>query len=844
MKKFFLLSFFIIIIFSLLTNKTLYGSNLKSYPHIKAELILNLSQGILKGNALIELPSKKYYKINIKNLVLKKILLDNLSFSPLIEEETLGIITKEKPQILYLEFETHIKVWSSPLILIENFLPFPNVPSSYTLSIKLEASSEEWDILIPYDQIEKKYIENVSTLYTFSINSPISAPYLVLGKFKKSTLKFEKYALQVFYFSPNFIKNFETKSASLKKLFSYYEEIVGPFPYKNIFILENPLKSPKELPNLLVLEENEIKKSNWEQLVIKKFITNLLSFGIRLTEKILIKGLTEYLVDYQFSPSKELFRKNYLSLPETEGIGFFYIFNLAESLGEKNFFFLLKKFLNTYLYSKVSLEDFQNFFSSYPLNLFHKINLSGKINFLIENKDGYILELLLFQTLPLRNEVLTIGVETETGWETFQVKLNKLKEKVEVKLKSKPIAIYLDPEYKLWRNLSSEEIEPVLSTLFSSAGTIVCSEKDFAFYQKIINLFREKGYKLILENPILPQSLKENILYLQEPPFPELKNLPFKEGFYLKIFPHPYTSQHLIGFIWASSSKEIELALNQLFSLDSFSEIFIKKGKILLSNKYPSSRGIKIPIQKNYWAVELNSVLSLEELVKKLLDTQIILVGLNFSEFSDYNFLDEFLKTLSKSRIPLIIGLGELPKSFQKNLDEFMNNRLSTKELKDMLSEFPYKKFHEKILLWAKDNNVKVLAMDVEEDLFKKVWAKGLKELSLEEKLKLPEIDLFNPPYKIYLESSLWQSLKGTQFENFYQAEVLKNEHLAEYLISSLKKHSNYKIVFFSEKHRIIYGWGIPKNLQKREIDNFKILILDKNIFDNPNVGDFWIKIE
>ncbi|MCX8041026.1 MAG: ChaN family lipoprotein [Thermodesulfobacteriaceae bacterium] len=842
MKKFFLNSF-IFLIFSLFFIKGSHSYSLKYYPYLKAELFLNLSQGTLKGQTLIELQPKKYYKLNIKNLTLKKILLDHNPVSPLIEEDSLKIVTGERSKNLYIEFETHFNIWSSPLILVDNFLPFPDMYCFYNISIKMEPYSNSWEIIIPHDKWEK-HVENSMITYTFSVDSPVTSPTLILGKFKKSTQKLENYNLQIFYFNSTFLKALEAKGSLLKKLLTYYDEIIGPFPSKNLLILEVPFKSFKEFPNFIFIEESEIKRSDLEYFIVKKLITNYFSFALGIKETTLTKGLIEYLVDYHFSSSKELFRKQYLSLPENEGIGFFYILNLAEKWGEKNFLSLLRKFLNHYLYQKASLEDFQKFFSSYPFNLFHKIDLNGKINFLIEDREGYILELIISQTPPFRGENIEIKVETEAGWETFQVKMNKLKEKVELKLKSKPLAVYLDPEYKLWRKLSGEEIEPTLKTLLSSPGILICSKRDFVLYQKMINLFRERGYKLLLETEVPTEALRENVIYFQEAPFQELQKIPFKEGFYLKIIPNPYNHNHLIGFVWASSAKELEGALNQISSLDFFSEVFIKRGKLNFSQKATSSKGLKIPIRKNYWAVELNSILSLEQLLKKLIDAQIILVGLNFSEFSDYSFLNEFLKVLALSPFPIVIGLGELPKSFQKSLDDFLENRLSEKDFKDRLSEFPNREFYEKIILWAKVRKIKIVAMGVEEDLFKKVWKGGLKELTLEEKLKLPEIDLFNPPYKTYLESSLWQYLKGTQFENFYQAEILKNEHLAESLINFLKTHSNYKLILFSEKHRIIYGWGLPKNLQKREVENFKVIILDKKPFDNPNVGDFWIKLE
>ena len=138
----------------------------------------------------------------------------------------------------------------------------------------------------------------------------------------------------------------------------------------------------------------------------------------------------------------------------------------------------------------------------------------------------------------------------------------------------------------------------------------------------------------------------------------------------------------------------------------------------------------------------------------------------------------------------------------QVAIKKFLENEIS---LEQVMSSLKDKELSLKIetltdiLTWAKAHDIKVIAGGLESEILKQVLEKGLKGLSKEELLKLPETDLFDPAYKNYLFQK-YQQLKNPNFsfENFYQAQIFKKEALAESIFKLLNQFKDALLLVFS----------------------------------------------
>ena len=320
------------------------------------------------------------------------------------------------------------------------------------------------------------------------------------------------------------------------------------------------------------------------------------------------------------------------------------------------------------------------------------------------------------------------------------------------------------------------------------------------------------------------------IIYLNISPIPWQFNPPPK-GFYFKVIPNSYNPKYGIGYFYVSSTKELDLNLNKLKSLTTYSEVIIKSGKVILKRKDKALDGIPIFLIPLPYEVYLKSKLSPREMALKLINTQIILIGMENSISFSKRFYKNFLQNFYNFNNHIILAL-DLPSSFQKFLEEYFANKISEsqliKKLKNINHSFDILTIID-LINWAKTNNIKIFVIGCDYNLFMKILTKGLSALSKDALSKLPEIDFFNPSYKNYLYS-LYKSSKNLQrfnFENFYQAQILKRENLAENIKKLLEIFKNYQIIVLTEKNLVTSKWGISQYLQKRNITNFKTIIFN-----------------
>jgi len=817
--------------------------NLEFYPKLN----------LLRGEVFTKLNSQKEYKLITSNLSIKNI----KTSSNVVSLEKKGVLkifnTKERSS-LYIAFEKSVNPWVLPITIIHPPFPYPDKPFIYKITLKIPRPFQNIEIFIPSEEIEIKKTRNF-LFYTFKIRKPILKPCIIMTTSKLKKIKFFHKNLNIeFYYlstlnSPTY-QDFKNLFETLKTNFHFLENIGGSiYPFRKLYIFVTPdnLSYTKSFSNVLFISSPILNNS---KQLLHYLAEKKLEEALFLKNEEIKEGLITYLIDYQLAEDKKLFRKFKLSFPTKETKAFFYLLFLSQNIGEERFINFFRNFYENNIFSFKTWEDFLSSIKKshpelkdfiFPYSEFKKLNLKIGIKSVKEEKNYYLIELTLKVNPPFENFIKSIPVhlkvKTENGIQSFLLKLENTKQDFHIFVKGKPEVLYLDPDYMLWRNLDFNEIPNCIARIFHSPGTLIVSKSNFPIYRKFINYFRNIGYELSFTslNVSNLSNKSRNIIYLHTSPIPWQFASPEK-GFYLKVIPNPSNPKYGIAYLYAFSEKDLEASLENLKSLNMYSEIYIQSQKIIFKRKDHPCEGIPVfinPFSKEKCA-KIN--ISLRKLALNLINSQIILVGINNKTPACREFYKDFVENIYNFNNHILLLL-DLPPSFQEILEDYFKNKLSETQLEKKLKGI--ENFNaiiaSKLINWAKAKKVKVIAIGTDSKLVLKVLTNGLKGLSQEDVHKLPEIDLLNPLYKEYLYS-LFKSYENFQkfnFENFYEAQVLKVENLAENIKNFLKLFKNYQMVIITKKDFLMHNWKLPHYLKKRKISNFKAIFLTSSEVKN-----------
>jgi len=833
-------------------------SQTSSVLHLKINLEF-ISSHLIKGTLSTTLPPGKIFLFSTKNLSIKKVKIGKMRLNPSsYSNEFIKVFSSKYKAHLFISFKKVVKYEITPLNIFSQFFPLPNTPFTYEITFKLPRKMKVYP-LIPSERI-KSFRKKKFKVYIFKNQTPVLNPCLIITthKLKKSSfeinnLKLKIYSLPTSSFSSEIEKLFQNLKNNQQILNNPGGEL---FPFKTLFIfIDKNFGIKTEFSNTLVIPPTVLNNfSYFSHLLIRKKLQD----AFFLKDESLLEGLVTYLVDYPLSENKRVFRKYLLIFNKKNARSFFYIFELAKRIGEENFLNSINDFYKNHFLKPQTLKDFFVFLrKTYPEKLkdfpefsfFHRIYLKGEVSFVEKRNNSYVIHLILSKNpsqsakvLQTREVLLPLKIICGKASYLYQVKFVSSYESFQFTCKDPPTALYIDPDYTLWREVYPEERLSSIAALLYKKGVLIYSPSDLPVYKDIINFFKNLGYRESPSESNFPEKNYQNVIYFNKLPFTWIFHPPEK-GFYIKVLSNPYNPENYIGYIYASSIEEVKSALPIIPDLETYSEIVLESGKIVLARRDSSLNGIFIPVKIPPLGLSLKNFLTPKSLATKLANTQLILIGEDLKEKMNFKtFYEEFLDALFNINSRLLILL-DIPRSFNSLIKKFLENEIS---LEQVMSSLKDKELSLKIetltdiLTWAKAHDIKVIAGGLESEILKQVLEKGLKGLSKEELLKLPETDLFDPAYKDYLFQK-YQQLKNPNFsfENFYQAQIFKKEALAESIFKLLTQFKDYQIIVISNKEKIAYPWAIRQSLRKKGIKNFKTIILSYEIKLNPEIGDY-----
>jgi uncharacterized iron-regulated protein len=243
--------------------------------------------------------------------------------------------------------------------------------------------------------------------------------------------------------------------------------------------------------------------------------------------------------------------------------------------------------------------------------------------------------------------------------------------------------------------------------------------------------------------------------------------------------------------------------------------------------------------------------ISFHELLNDLEPSSVIFMGENHDQIEQHHCQVRTLQGLIEKNKDVVLGMEIFERSQQPILDQWTEGKLTEEEfLKEVNWETTWGmdyNLYKGLLDEAKTRRLKVLCLNIERELVRKVGQQGITGLSPEDRAKLPEMDLSDKTHRRYIASIYKSHQAGSakDFENFYQAQCLWDEAMAETLfrfLQSAEGKGKTVLVIVGSGH-VAYEFGIPKRLHRRTPLLYKTIILrewKKNLESDFNLNKFF----
>lgn len=246
--------------------------------------------------------------------------------------------------------------------------------------------------------------------------------------------------------------------------------------------------------------------------------------------------------------------------------------------------------------------------------------------------------------------------------------------------------------------------------------------------------------------------------------------------------------------------------------------------------------------------------------LEDLTQVDVVYLGETHDSPEDHQAQLRIIQALVDSNDRVAIALEMFQRPYQSILDDYLAGKITEAQLRqqteyDQRWSYPWE-YYAPILRFAKQRQLRLIALNTPTEVTRQVAKVGLDNLTPAERRWIPplaEIRTDNLPYRqrvqqVYEDIHQGQSV-SSNFEHFFQAQVLWDETMAEAIAQFLQANPKHQVVVLAGQAHIIYGDGIPDRVARRMANtrNFE----QRSLLLNPSetakakraIADyFWIR--
>ncbi|MEM8501642.1 MAG: ChaN family lipoprotein [Cyanobacteria bacterium P01_D01_bin.1] len=241
------------------------------------------------------------------------------------------------------------------------------------------------------------------------------------------------------------------------------------------------------------------------------------------------------------------------------------------------------------------------------------------------------------------------------------------------------------------------------------------------------------------------------------------------------------------------------------------------------------------------------------DVLNAIINSQVVYLAENHNSVADHIAQLNIIKTLDETN-DLAIGLEMFQRPFQSVVDDYLAGTITEAELVEQ-SEYETRwgfdwELYAPILRYAKENQIPVLAMNTPAEATRQVAREGLESLQgdlLNYVPPIADIDTTDKDYQASIASVFGahgHHGNSLNFDNFFAAQVLWDETMAESIVKQLNADAERQIVVLAGEGHIAFDYGIPNRVQRRLPDveqaSVRLSAADQPVI--PEFTDFvWI---
>lgn len=215
------------------------------------------------------------------------------------------------------------------------------------------------------------------------------------------------------------------------------------------------------------------------------------------------------------------------------------------------------------------------------------------------------------------------------------------------------------------------------------------------------------------------------------------------------------------------------------------------------------------------------------ELLAEFVEADVLYLGETHTDEADHIAQLEIITAMHETRGDIAIGLEMFQRPFQPVLDRYIAGEITEAELVEQ-SEYETRwgfdwELYAPIMRYAQTNQIPLIALNTPREITRKVAREGLSSLTgsdLEYIPPIADIDTSDENYQAMVAQVFGHhgghGNSGPSFENFFAAQVLWDETMAESVADYVTASPETQVIVLAGEGHVVFDFGIPNRVARR----------------------------